>query len=120
MCGQHGNVFAALVERGDFDGKHIQQVVEIFAEAFGIDLLLQVLVGSSNDSYVGAVRSFVADSFEFSFLQDAQQFALQCERDFTDFVQEQCAPVGQFETAGAVGHSAGERTFDVAEEFAFV
>ena len=47
-----------------------QQVtlVQIFAKAFGFYLLFQVSLGRGNDSNIGVVSSFVADSFKFAFL----------------------------------------------------
>ncbi len=68
---QDGDVFFALAERGNFDGKPIQAIIQIFAETALFDLLLQVQIGCGDDSYVGVVSSLITDSFEFAFLQDA-------------------------------------------------
>ena len=52
-------------------------------------------------------------------MQHAQQFGLQVEIDFGDFVEQNRSAVGSFESARAIGIGAGERTALVAEEFAF-
>ena len=68
---------------------------------------------------VDADRLRVADALELALLQHAQQLDLQLRRRGIDFVEEDRAGVGGFETAGAIGHRSGERTADVAEQFAF-
>jgi hypothetical protein len=51
-------------------------------------------------------------------LQDAEQFGLEREWDFGDFIEKQIARVGEFEWADAVLKRAGKGTLDMAEEFA--
>src|SRR5262249_24307382 len=48
-----------------------------------------------------------------------QQFALEFDRNFTDFVQRQRPAIREFKAPDAVTKSAGEGPLDVAEEFAF-
>ena len=60
-----------------------------------------------------------AERFELAFLQHAQQFRLQFERQFADFVEEDRAAVRQGEAAFASRRGARERAAFVAEEFAF-
>ena len=53
-------------------------------------------------------------------LQHAQQFDLQLGRGGVDFVEKDCAGVGGFETAGAIGSTAPVNApRHVAKEFAF-
>jgi len=59
-----------------------------------------------------------ADPLELTFLQHAQQLALQRQRNFADLVKEQRAAVGQLKPADAVAQRAGEGAFGVTEEFA--
>ena len=49
---QHGDVVAALAQRRQADGDHVQAVVEVLAEAAGADLVLQVPVGGGEHADV--------------------------------------------------------------------
>ena len=68
---------------------------------------------------VDADRLRVADALELVLLQHAQQLDLQLGRGGVDFVEKDRAGVGGLEPAGAIGDGPGERTADVAEQFAF-
>jgi hypothetical protein len=57
-----------------------------------------------------------ADRIDLAFLQGAQQFDLDVERQFADFVEEQRAAVGLLELADALVGRAGERAFLVTEQ----
>ena len=120
MPGQKGDVFAAFAEGGDLDGEDVQAVVEVFAEAAGGDFFFEVAVGGADDADVGAAGAVFADAFIEPFLEDAEQFALEGQGDFADFIEEEGAAFGGFEAADAVADGAGEGAFGVAEEFAFV
>ena len=65
------------------------------------------------------VRS-LADAFVIFFLQNAQQFALQFQRHFTDFVQKKRSAFRRLETSGAIFNRSSERAARVAEKFAFI
>ena len=59
------------------------------------------------------------DALEFLFLQYSQQFDLYRTGDIADFIQEQSAFVGLFESSRTVAYCAGIGSFDMPEEFAF-
>jgi hypothetical protein len=115
---QQPYVFAALAQRRNRDGKDGQPVIQIFSEATGGDLTFEVAVGRCDQAHIHAPRALFADALELALLQHAQQFALQLERDLANFIQKQRPAVGQLKASGAVAHGAGERAFDVTEEFA--
>src|SRR5205814_437950 len=58
-------------------------------------------------------------ALEFVFLQSAQQLGLQLQRNVSNFIQKERAPIGQFEAAGLLSDSTGERASLVAEQFTF-
>ena len=60
-----------------------------------------------------------AYAFDGAFAEHAQEFDLGGLVDFSDFVEEEGAAVGLFESADAFLCGAGEGSFFVAEEFAF-
>ena len=81
--------------------------------------LAQVGIGGRYDAYIDFAGTAVAEYFEGLILQYAEQFHLAGEVEVTDFVEEDGAFVGQFETADAVGCGIGEGSFLVAEHLAF-
>lgn len=62
------------------------------------DLVFHIAVGRRNHPHIYTARALVAESLKFTFLQNAQQFALQLQRDFADFVEKQGAAVGHLNT----------------------
>ncbi len=60
-----------------------------------------------------------AEPFEFMLLQNAQQFGLQFQRNVADFIEKNCAFIGEFESANFLGNGYGECAALVAEKFAF-
>src|SRR2546423_1705505 len=60
-----------------------------------------------------------ADALEISRFQNAQEFGLQVEWNVGNFVQEQGAAIGEFESPDAIGARIGKSTLYVTEELAF-
>jgi hypothetical protein len=71
-------------------------------------LLLQVAIGGGNHPHVGTTGAIFADALVRFFLQHAEQFTLQVQRHFADFVEKIGPAFGGFEAAGAVFDSPGE------------
>ncbi len=109
---------AALAQRGQPDGHHRQPVVEVLAEAPGLDLRLEIPVGGGDQAHVHAGRLDAAHALELALLERAQQLHLHLHGDLADLVQEEGAAVGQLEAAGLGGDSAGEGAALVAEQLA--
>src|SRR5439155_22799747 len=97
-----------------------EPVVEVLAKTPGGHFGFQTAIGSGNDTHVDPSGALLADALVLSLLQNAEQFALQVERDFAHFVEKKRAAIRGFETARAVFHGAGERAFGMAEELAFI
>ncbi len=93
MGSQRQDVVAAFAQRRQRQGKYVEAVVEIFAEAARGHFFAQQPVGGGDDAHVERHRRAAAEAFDFTLLQNAQQFGLQCERHFGDFVeQDACRP----------------------------
>ena len=72
----------------------VEAVIEILAEAAGLDLLDQPLVGRGDDADVDLARVARADRLDLARLQHAQQLDLRLERHLADLVEEQGAAIG--------------------------
>ncbi len=119
VADQERDVFGALAERGDLDGKNIQAVVEVTAEGALGDALRKIHVGGGDDADVHALRAIAAEPLEFLLLKHAKKFRLKFEGKVADFVEEERAAVGEFEAADFLADGAGERSALVAEELGF-
>ena len=116
---QKGNVFLALPQRRDVDRHHVQAEKQILPEFFALDALLHVAVGRGDDAYVHLDRPVAAHTLKFPFLQHAQQFRLDLQGDFADFIEKDGPVVREFETPFALRLGSRERTFFVSEKLAF-
>lgn len=76
-------------------------------------------MGGGNDAHVHALGLVAAHALEGAFLQYAQQLDLHRQRHVADFVEEQCAAIGQLKAPGTAGDRPGKGALLVAEQFAF-
>ncbi|MNZ11188.1 hypothetical protein D3C78_280510 [compost metagenome] len=119
LVDQQRDVFHPLAQRRHLDGEDVEAVVEILAEAAGLDHLFEVLVGGGDDAHVDVLGLVAADPLEGALLQHAQQLDLHLQRHVADLVEEQGAAVGQFEAPCPAGDGTGEGALLMAEELAF-
>ena len=116
---EQGNVFGALAEGRDADGEDVEAVVEVAAELAIGHHCGEIAIGGGDDACIDADGAVAAEAFEFLLLEDAEELGLQLGRDVADFIEENGAAVGEFESADLLGNGAGEGSFLVAEELAF-
>src|ERR1700731_487407 len=93
---QQGNVFQALAQGRNADGKNIQPVVEVASKLPLFDHSVQVTVGCSYQPNVDFLRPCAPQAFEFSVLQNAQKFGLEFQGYISNFVEKKCALICQF------------------------
>ena len=79
----------------------------------------EVDVGGRDDAGIDGDFLASADTFDGLFLEEAEEFDLEGLGDFADFIEEEGAVAGGFDSAFALEVGAGEGSFFVAEEFAF-
>jgi hypothetical protein len=104
---------------GIWNAHDVEPVKQILAELFGGDGGFERLVRRGDDAHVHLDGLVAADALERAALQHAQDFRLRGGRHVADFVEENRAVVALLEFADALVGRAGERTFFVAEQFAF-
>src|SRR5207247_7310793 len=109
-------ILQALPQRRDFDRENAEPIIEVEAETACPGLGQKVAIGGSDQAHLDRARALVPHPFKLSLLQDAQQLALQVGRDFSDFVEEQCAVVRQFTAADTIFYCARQRPADLAEK----
>jgi hypothetical protein len=119
VFGESVDVGGAVAERRDFDGEGAKEEVETGEEAALLDLAVEVAAGGGEDADVGFQSFLAAEAMEALFLQDAEEFGLEGEVEFGDFLEEEGTAASAFEGAVAAGDGAGESAAFVAEELAF-
>ncbi len=115
---QGRDVFSSLPERRDRDGKDIEAEPEVFAKSPRSDHLLEVSMGGRYNPNVHRDGTCSSHTLDFFFLKDMQQPDLGLERKLSNFVQEDGAFVGPFESPPPLTDGPGESPLLVPEEFA--
>src|SRR6185295_17651163 len=93
----------------------VEAEVQVLPEAALADHGSQVAMCGGDDSQIDGDRLDAADWYDSALLNAAQQFGLHGQRQFSDFIQEQCALIGTTNKAQGGGDSTGERAFYVAK-----
>ena len=88
---------------------------EILTEGAFLDSLAQVLVRRCDDTQIKFDVLQTAQPPERLFLQNAQQFGLQHQRNFADLVEEQRTLIGEFEDAALLRAGVSEGALFVTE-----
>src|SRR3546814_8286876 len=72
----------------------IEAIIKILTKPAGLNFFLQLAVCGSDDAQVDLQRHACADRLGFAIFYNAEQLHLRIHRQFTDFVQKNCAPLG--------------------------
>src|SRR2546425_1124933 len=100
-------------------GLRWQRILATSVRRGGGEVFSEVLIGAGDNADVHALGTIATEAFEFLLLKDAQKFGLKFERKVADFVEEERAAVGEFETADFLVDGAGESAALVAEKLGF-
>jgi hypothetical protein len=101
-------VIPALPQGRYENGKYVQPIVKIAAEFVACNHVGQVAMSGGHKTNVDAMCAAASQSLELLFLQNAQKFRLQGQRQITDFVQEKRAGIGHFEAAHSLCYGPGK------------
>ena len=104
------------------EGRHVnsyggQTIVEVFAESSFGNGALHVDVGGGDDAHIGALHLARSDGNKLARFEHTQQSHLRLQRQFAHLVEKERSAVGGRKVALATVDTAGERAFDVPEEF---
>src|SRR6201997_1333635 len=110
MKDQLAYVLPALSQGRNHDRENVQPIVKITAEFMACDHLGQIAMGSGNQPHVDVMRAAAAQALELLFLQHAQKFRLQGQRQVSDLVQKESAGISHFEAANLLCNGPGKGT----------
>src|ERR1700737_4898000 len=119
MFNQRRKILDPLGQPRQRDGKHVEPVVEVFAQAPLADRAGKVAVGGRQHPHVERYVAGAADPSQLVLFDDSQKLGLQLGLHLGDFVEQQRAPVGELEASGAPLVGSGEGAALVAKQFAF-
>ena len=119
IADQKRDIFGAIAQRGNLNGKYVEAVVEVATESALSDTVGEVGVGGGDDADVHALSARAAETLELLLLKDAEKLGLEFERKVADFVEEKRAAIGQFETANFLVNGPSEGAAFVAEKLGF-
>jgi hypothetical protein len=113
---QKRDVIAALPQRRQVDGDHVDAVEEVLAEFAVLHRRGEIELGRHEHAHVEPDGLLPAEALERALLQDAQQLHLRLDRHVVDVVEEQDTPVGPFEPPLFQRARVRERALLVAED----
>ncbi|MNL16897.1 hypothetical protein D3C87_1379610 [compost metagenome] len=117
--GQRQDVGGTLAQRAPGQGEHRQTIVKILAEAPRRHLTREVAIGGGDHTNVQCDRFARPNPFDLALLQHTQQFGLEPQGHFGNFIEQNGAAVGLLELAGLRGNGAGEGALLVPEQSRF-
>ncbi len=88
---------------------------KVGAKTSGPGFLTQVAVGRRDDTGPRNAGLRFPDTLVFTVFKDAQQFGLEFEREFANFVEKQRAAVGVFKVAGLGRARPGKGALGIAK-----
>src|SRR6266853_1270922 len=99
--------------------KYVQAIEQIATKFTFCNHFFQVAVGSCNQTYIYLPGVSAAQAFEFALLQSPQELGLNFKGNISDFIKEECALIGEFQTSDFLANGAGKSAFFVTKQFAF-
>src|SRR5262245_23233811 len=119
MVRQSRDIIPSGAKWRDMYGNDSQPKIEVLAKPSFGGLAAQVAIAGCQDPHIDRLCLAGANSFKRSFLQYTQQFGLQRQADFRDFIQQNGSTVGKFKPADSGGVGTGERASLMSKQFAF-
>ena len=115
---EHGDVFPALLQRGQVDVEDVQAEVEVLAEAPRLDLVLEIPVRGADHPDIHHDLALPTEAAQPLLLEHAEELGLQLDGNLSHLVEEQRAAVGQLPGAEAPLVGPGEGAALVTEHLA--
>jgi hypothetical protein len=115
VLGQQLDIVCALAQRRQGERDPGQPLIEVLAEAPGLDGVREILVRRADDPDVDGFAPGRAQPANAVVLEDSQQLGLEGQRQQAHLVEEQRAPVGHVEQPGLRLPGVGERPAFVTE-----
>ncbi len=100
MGTEQGNVAVTFAQRGKLNRNNVDAVVEILAEAAGVNHLFQVFMGGADQPKVDLALGAAAQALHHMIFQHPQQLGLERKGEGRDLIQKECALIREFNLTG--------------------
>lgn len=101
----------------DLNRNCVQTVIQVFTKTSVSNGLCQVYIGSGNNTHIGLFHLRRTYFDEFTALEHTQQACLGRQRQFADFIKEDCSAVGLTEIPLPFADSPGKCALLMTEQF---
>src|SRR5579864_1264269 len=108
VADQERNVSGTFAQGWDADRKYIQAIVQVAAELAILHHLFEITIGRRHQPHIHLLGSVAAQPFKLTFLQSAQEFRLNLNRNISHLVEKQRALVGKFKSPNFLCNRASE------------
>src|SRR5450631_3159902 len=108
-----------VTQRRSSDCKYGESIIKIGSEFTLCRALSKSLMSCRQYSHIHAYRLVLAHSLQLSTLHKPQEFGLQSERHFSDFIQKKSPTVGGLYPSNPSLHRSRKRSPRVSKEFGF-
>src|SRR5262249_39779766 len=119
MRNQRRYVLAAFSQSWQQDRKHVETVVQVTAEFVARNHLIQISVRRRHHANINAMCPAAAETLKFLFLKNAQQLRLQCQRQISNFIEENRPCMSHLEASNFLGDSSSKGALFVAKKLTF-
>src|SRR5689334_24583807 len=92
MLDQRRDVFAAIPQGWESDGKNVNAMVQILAEFSFAHQLFQIAMSGDDDAHVYGTGAVAADSLDLAGLEHTEKFGLHGLGHVADLIEEKCPP----------------------------
>src|SRR5216684_7761275 len=107
MVHQRTDIFGAIAQSRQFNGKHTEPIEEVGAELAFFDHLNEIPMCGADHAHIAANCGGAAQTLELSFLYDAKELWLQLKRKVADLVQKQGTSVSPLEPSDSARDCSG-------------
>src|SRR5579884_3052638 len=98
----HWNIFTPISQRRNLNVEHLQSVQEILTERSLGHEFFQIAITGNDKANVNRSSLGLTNSSNFSFLDNPQEFCLQCRSRVRNFVKENRPSIRRFKQTSAI------------------
>ena len=113
---QQWDVSFPISQRRYGEWKHVQTIIQIGAEATGLDPHDQIRMGCRDQSDIGLLHCTFPDGLKLARLKKTQQPGLYRQRHFSHFIEKQSAAIGLLYMSLMILYGAGKSALAVTEQ----
>src|SRR5450432_453649 len=116
---QNWNILHTFTQRRQENGKYIESVKKVSSEFASLHIFLKIAIRSGNNANIRFNYRIATNSFNLFFLYCPQEFALNLQGYFTNFIQKKSSFVSQLKFSDASVKCSCEASFFMTKQFTF-